>query len=60
MNKQMNWKRINIKVEIISFKAMGKFKFTLDIFRSQKCYSQKNYHRKIKSHQFLSAQRSII
>lgn len=41
MKKQINWKTIRTEVEIISVKAMGKFKSTLDIFRSQKSYRTK-------------------
>lgn len=44
MNKQIKWKTIKTKVEIISSKAMGKFKFTLDTFRSQKSYRYQINH----------------
>lgn len=35
MNKQIKWKTIKTGVEIVSSKAMGKFKFTLDTFRAK-------------------------
>lgn len=53
MYKQINWKTIRTEAEIISSKAMGKFKSTLDIFRSQKSYrDQINHCWEIKSQQF--------
>lgn len=50
MSKQIKWKTIKTGVEIVSSKAMGKFKFTLDTFRSQKsCRYQVNHCWGIKS-----------